>query len=856
MTQDTSPQNPSSVPSLGQWLGAIGLLTVIVMTWLPHSYLRMVSWPWALVWQLGFLAIGVGLIWLLRQFQFPFRPLGHGFDWAVAVTGAILVICSLASDFQVVALWNVILATYYFLALYAGANWLRQAAVQGTQVALPMVGTMLGTAIISLGLWRPGAGAEPDNAFSAALRNAMPFGHHNFVGGYFALALPLALAGVMAFSGWRRWLAAATTALTAIALYVSGSRGALLGILVWLVVAIVAFVFGSTGKNRPRRLLAGGLGVVLATGLLASNSRVRSLLGGIDLADPSGFVVSDGPLLDRYFMLKSALNIFSHRPLVGVGPGVMSRVSNLYRPIAAGLGLDHSQQLHNTPAQLLGELGVGGIGVYLLWLLLVVRLWLHLNRTVHKTSDRWLLHGTGGGLLAYGVSSLTDYQLENIGISMALVAMVLILLCLANSTEAPAPQPMGAAARRYLSLGLLGWLAITGYLWLMTDLGFWFGDRALYRAQQGDVAGSLQQLSAATAFAPWDPTYSALAGQDLYRLLPLVPADEQAAARRDTGINLYNAVKTAPNDAWFNYNLAAFLLPQDPAAAGAYARRAVQLLPRQKSFSRYLLGQTYLAQGQINEAAIAFSLEGIGQPEFLTLPLWQQGALAPLQAPVVDQALTYHQRVLEAASPADPTYATFYDQATLVRWWHRRPLLNSTPELLRPITQVLLASDQSTEAALAIANQALDQNPQDQAMLLLRAWLDPEQFAPAYLAQTDLAPADQQRLAASLTQYRDLRLWLTSQATSRPLTGRSLLGLTYRNRYAQGIDLIAPLDGLDQWIVPGLLGLFGDLPREFVALDQTVEAIQTEQLDLPSAANNHFEIVAPPPLPKNFFEGA
>ncbi|MEO1068339.1 MAG: O-antigen ligase family protein, partial [Cyanobacteria bacterium J06638_6] len=530
MTQDTPVQENAHAPFKGQWLGAIGLLAVIIMTWLPHSYLRMVSWPWILLWQLGFLAIGVGLIWLLRQFQVPFRPLGYGLDWAVAATGASLILCSLASDFKVVALWNVVLATYYIFTLYVGANWLRQSQVQGTRLALPMAGTMLGTAIISLGLWRPGAGAEQDNAFYAALRNAMPFGHHNFVGGYFALALPLTLSCVVAFSGWQRWLATAAAALTGVALYVSGSRGALLGILVWLVVAIAAFVFGSTGKHKPRRLLAGGLGVLLVTGLLASNPRVRSLLGGIDLADPSGFVVNDGPLLDRYFMLKSALNIVSHRPWVGVGPGVMSRVSNLYRPIAAGLGQDHSQQLHNTPAQLLGELGIWGIGIYVLWLVLVVRLWLHLHHSLREPSDRWLLYGAGGGLLAYGVSSLTDYQLENIGISMALVGLVLILLCLAKSTAMPAPPPVSGAVRRYLSLGLLGWIGITGYLWLMADLGFWFGDRALYRAQQGDMAGSLQQLASATAFAPWDPTYPALAGQDLYRLLPSVAPDEQATA--------------------------------------------------------------------------------------------------------------------------------------------------------------------------------------------------------------------------------------------------------------------------------------------------------------------------------------
>jgi O-antigen ligase len=828
-------------------------LAIVVMTWLPHSYLRMVSWPWALVWQLGFLAFGSWLVWQLRQFHVPFRPMGYGLDWAVVGTGVGLIVCSLASDFKTVALWNVVLATYYFFALYCGVNWVNQAQLKATQIAAAIATTMLGTALISLLLWRPASGAELDDSFSAALRNAMPFGHHNFVGGYFALALPFVAACAVAFKGWLRWLAVAASVLAAIALYVSGSRGALLGILVWLLVTVIAFVVNPAAKGKIQRWLLGGLGVTIAIGVLASNSRFRSLFGGLDFNHPSGFVVQDGPVLDRYFLAKTALNIFSHRPLVGVGPGVMSHVSNLYRPIETGLGLDHSQQLHSTPFQLLGEMGLLGLGLYLAWLVVIAALWLRLYRTVKDRGNQWLLYGLGGSLLAYGVSSLTDYQLENVGISMVLMALLLLLSSLANQTELPPPTLLGSAARRYLSLGLVAWLVITGYLWLKADLGFFFAHRALSRAEQGDVAGSLQQLSSAAAFVPWDPTYPALSAQNIYQLLPLVPPAEQDAVRRDVLANLYSAVAIAPNDAWFNYNMAVLLLPQDPTAAAGYSRRAVQLLPRKSALSRYVLGQTYLAQGQTEAAITAFGLQGLAQPEFLTLPLWEQEPVAPIKQQVLDQVLTYHETVLEGLSPEVPGYFTFYDQTALIRWWQRQPL-TANRDSLRPITQAVVATDQSLEAALAIVNQSLEATPQDQALLLLRAWLAPAAFAQPYFAETDLPAPEKALLAESLGQFRDARSWLTSMVEPAELTGRSLLGLTYRNRYAQGINFIAPIEGMEQWVIPSLLGLFEELPREFVALDQAIETIQTEQLNLPSAVNNRFEITPLPSLPENFFD--
>jgi O-antigen ligase len=850
MAQHTSLESNAGEPKAGAaarglWLGGIGLAAVVMMTWLPHSYLRMVSWPWALVWQVGFLAVGVWLLWLLRQPQVPFSPLGYGLDWAVGATGLGLVACSLASEFRAIALWNVTLAVVYLIALYAGAVWVRQTAQATDRLAMAITCTVLGTAIISLVLWRPAAASELEESFYTALRNAMPFGHHNFVGGYFALGLPFVVACALAFGGWRRWVAIAASGLTAIALYVSGSRGALLGVLVWLLGLAIAFGIGTRAKGRGRRLLRGGLGVGLTLAVALTNSRVRGFLGSIQLSSPSGFVVQDGQLIDRYFMAKTALNILRDRPLFGVGPGVMSRVSNLYRPIETGLGMDHVRQLHSTPPQLVGELGLLGLGLYLLWLVVVGRLGLRLRPEV-PADQRWLLYGVGGSILAYGVSSLTDYQLENIGIASLLGTLVLVLLSLAREGSPTASSPLAPSTRRYLSLGLLAWLGLTTYLWGLADLGFLYGDRALRSAEQGDVASALTQLDAAAAFVPWDPTYPALAGQTIAQLLPLLPPAEQEAARQDAVAHYTNALALGPNDVWFNFNLANLLLPQDPAAAETYSRRSVQLLPRNNALSRYGLGQALLNQGKTEAAIAAFSLEGTGQPGFLTWPLWQQSPLAPLKDPVLDQALAHQEVVLAATPPTTPGYNSYYDQTVLVRWWHRRPLPNLAVENLSPLTQTLLAADKSPAAALAVVDRALAQTPTAEGLLLLRAWLNPQKYARAYFEQANLAPAEQAQLSASLVDNRDLRSWLESLATPLPGAGRSLLGLTYRNRYAQNITYIASAGDLDRWVIPELLGLFPGLPREFVPLDRAIEAIQTQTLGLPSAVHNNFSVVPQP----------
>ncbi|NJO94052.1 MAG: hypothetical protein HC820_06255 [Hydrococcus sp. RM1_1_31] len=45
------------------------------------------------------LLLGVWGIWMLRQFQLPFKPLGYGLDWAVGLMAVALLLSALLAHF-------------------------------------------------------------------------------------------------------------------------------------------------------------------------------------------------------------------------------------------------------------------------------------------------------------------------------------------------------------------------------------------------------------------------------------------------------------------------------------------------------------------------------------------------------------------------------------------------------------------------------------------------------------------------------------------------------------------------------------------------------------------------------------
>lgn len=822
---------------------------LLAFSWLPLSYYRMVGWAWILLWQIGSVILLVGL-WRRLRFVEMSRPaagqvsgqafygLGYGLDWAALGIGLVLGLAALVSPFPRVALWNGSLVVTYGAVLYFYRNvvdapgaWPGQRSwLSRLRLWWGMVVVAGGTAVVSLALWRPDEAMWASENFLTALRNHQPLGHHNFVGGYFALTLPLAVAAAVGARGWLRRVWMAIAGLILAALYVSGSRGAALGLVVWLGVTWLSRLGRLQSSHRWRWGLAGLAGAAAVGLVLASNPRIRGWFeaGGI----------ADGPTLDRWFMLRLGGNILRDRPLFGVGPGVMSRVSNLYRPIETGAGLDHIQQLHNTPMQIAGELGLLGLGIFVAGLVLILRLWMRLWRQPLDPMDRALLGGIGGSLLAYGVSSLTDYQLENIPIAGGLLGLMVLLLALGDR-YLPKAKPLGVDARRRGYLAVALGLGLIVFIWLPFTLTVAYGalaDRAFY-SQQINLADT--RWYKAYRLSAWDPTASAVASEALLGLTQVLGESEVQENVRSLLIDYARqAQQAAPNDAWFNHNLAVLHQTADPATALPYAARAVQLLPRHRHYGYWLLGDLFLNQGDIRRSIAAFTLEALVNPAALTYPQWQEEPYQAIYSAVARATLAEYDTLLGEVPTPSPGFNTLYETRALLAWWTAQSVVETDPVLLRPVVAGLLLADSDPAAALEGVERDLSQGPPSPELQLLAAWLDPVNYA---LPEDDLLNLDPQLLAESL-RVQPLRLWLTSIVASPAEGYRGSLTFAYRNYQAKQITLMLTPQNLQIYSLVTRLNLFPTWPREFPALDRRIEALRTEALGLPHPTHNGFRL--------------
>lgn len=826
----------------------------MTLSWLPLSYYRMVGWAWIVLWQVGGVVLLVGL-W--RRLRYPrqgrpdageaepgraFYALGYGLDWVALGMGLVLALSALVSPFPRVALWNVSLVVTYIAVLYFYRNVVdapqagpgQRSWLSYLRLWWGLVVVTAGAAVVSLTLWRPDNAMWAADSFLTALRNHQPLGHHNFVGGYFVLMLPLAVAAAVATTGWLRGIWIAAAGLILVALYVSGSRGAALGLVVWLLVTWLSRLRDLKLSQRWRWGLA-GLGGAVALGLaLASNPRIRDWF--------SGGGIADGPTLDRWFMLRLGGNILRDRPLVGVGPGVMSRVSNLYRPIETGAGLDHIQQLHNTPVQIAGELGLFGLGIFLTSIVLILQLWIRLWRQPLEATDRALVGGIGGSLLAYGISSLTDYQLENIPIAGTLLGIVVLLVALGDR-YLPTATPLGEDARRRSRLAISLWLGLLLTLWLPFTLTVAYGalaDRAFYN-QQLNLADT--RWYKAHRLSPWDPTAPAVASEALWGLNQVLGDSETQENVRSLILDYANqAQQAAPNDTWFNHNLAVLHQTTDPARALPYAARAVQLLPRHRHYGYWLLGDLLLATGDDEGAIAAFTLEALVNPAALTYPQWQAAPYQAIYASVVQAILAEYDALLIEVVPGEPGFDTLYETRTLLAWWTEQPIAEVDPNLLRPVVAGLLLADSDSEAALKAVAHALRLGQQSPELRLLAAWLDPDTYPIAPTQPQEALPDADDVLIEESFDTQPLRLWLTAIVTAPDEGYRGSLTFAYRNYQAQQITLMLTPQNLQRYTLVAKLNLFPAWPREFPALDHRIEALRTEALGLPHPTHNHFRL--------------
>ncbi len=187
------------------------------------------------------------------------------------------------------------------------------------------------------------------------------FGDENDLALGCACAFSITFVGVRAFSGWRRLASMGLTALYAVAIVISFSRGG------FVALAATALYCVWTGRNRVRNLLFGAVGAGLFFLLIPAEYKAE--LQTISDTD-------SGTADIRQFMWTAAYNMWSDYPVLGVGAGNSNWRIGEYQPRTGRFDAPQyterdwsSQSVHSAFFQLLAELGVVGVVLFglLLW---------------------------------------------------------------------------------------------------------------------------------------------------------------------------------------------------------------------------------------------------------------------------------------------------------------------------------------------------------------------------------------------------------------------------------------------------------------------------------------------------------
>jgi putative inorganic carbon (hco3(-)) transporter len=818
-----------------EYLAWFSLATIVGFTWLPFSYYLMVSWHWIVLWQLGFFSLGAYLIVSLRSFDRPFQALGYGFDRLILVFFCGAMGSILLAQFKPIAVWQTASIVCYVVLLYVLRNWLAVDRLTTSFLHSGMAFVGIVTGCISLQGWW-------GELLAGNYRNHIPLGHHNFVAGYCVLLFPVVLSLACVRRGWQRYVLLAGSALLCLILYTTSSRGGYLGFVAMAVGAAVMFLAHAPKQQRIKRIAIVTAALILVAIAALNNSRVQRIIqvGSNDGKAPLIQLKVDSESNDRLLMLQSAGKLIQDRPIFGVGLGNMSRAYNNYRSIYTGIGAVNVQQLHNTPLHIVGELGLVGLGCYLTALGLIIRLFYQLNRRLTESKDKYLLYGIGASFLGYSFSSLTDFQLENIGISSNLIFLLAALIGLADKAQLldRTIQPLDRKKRRLLSLACLTMAASFLLIWMPASKAMYLTHASIEAYSQAKIDRAFELSTEAARLAPWDPTYSLLAVNQVLIARDNVPPENKELRRELYDIALENLIKAqqaAPNDDVINYFLGMIYMDEDARQAEKYLSRSIRLVPRSPFYTYYLLGLTYAQQKQTEKAIDALALQTLITPDFLTNQLWDNPVIANLYEPTAKETLNLLTALAERLTPASSYYNSVVSNLTFLKWWTQQPLGDYDSKNLSPLLQAIFLTEKQPQAALVLVEKTIEETGESDGLFLLRAWLAPDKYLSQVLPKnSSIDRANRDLLVDSIKSSKNLREWMYSLDYGLKDFNIPGFRLAYRNNYTAVVSKFPYANNISLNFIVNTLGLTSSFPATSDRLDELIAESIDKKLGLPA----------------------
>ncbi|MFG6100442.1 O-antigen ligase family protein [Leptothoe sp. ISB3NOV94-8A] len=826
----TSPpesHTPSKIVSLRTEDGSlIGLLTVslyILFTLLPSSHSLMVSWPWVAVWQVALL---LPIVWLLWQLWF--KPidqfkLGAGLDWPVALLVVGLGVSTIFAEFPNQARWYTWAALGGIAALYALSGWLK---TPQQAIRLLKFQASLGIAfiLVSLYLWlfqtyfpelerlaalEPYGVAQQFNFGVTSLRNWYPLGHQNYVAGYLVLILPLLFGLAIHDRGWQRWLWGIGCCLGLADLYTASSRGGLLALVLTVAIALVVVLFRS---QIPRHLTlpAGGLLLCLLIATTLGNSRVRrpllALLQGRTNNSELGY---------RAITNVIGWRIGSDYALTGAGPGSVLQLFQKYRPYWAGREAELHFQLHSTPAQLWAELGFWGIAALISFLGVLSRLtWCWMKRSNSFLAPH-LVWGLIAGLFAYGLMSLTDYQIDTLAISGVLIIYTVVLAKVYDADKGLISFPNSQKlkfSRLLTGLGL-GCVVVVN-LWLIPIHHAWaISKQGFDQLNLGNFDRFEQALIQSHHLASWEPYYPSLLAWALGDFSFQVNGESREALRTEAIRWFESANAVAPYQEFGQSNLGWLLTQVAPSKAVAAFAKSAELVPVKRGI--FLgLGVALLRNNQLALATDALTLELLRFPLQLTSSIWNLGELAQVKESVFTELETQYAELGAVPDIGIELKAYLQRQQGALQWWRGDYMSAAQSWSDFPMGQVLLQLTlEDSVSTDALPKEMLGRQiilawllPKQRRILLEKALIKPRNDLPQF--NKALPTAEQvDQFVITMNEANSFDDWLkNSGLIEQPRSQRVGFGTLSRH-----IDGPFPVDYAPHMVNQPISNTFGDL---------------------------------------------
>ncbi|MGK7944857.1 MAG: O-antigen ligase family protein [Microcystaceae cyanobacterium] len=770
--------------SSGKLLPLLTAFFYLFFTLIPNSHSLMVQWPWVLFWQVGLLCPIIWLLWL--GVQSKFQRLGYGWDYLVVFISIGLVMSALFARFYMQARWYSWGALGYVAALYVlhyrlslSKNKLHLLIFQG-YVSIAFI-------IISLTLWifqtllpelnrlatLRQAGIMVSFDFSTlTLRNWVPLGHQNYVAGYLILVLPLLVGLSLIQTGWQRKVWITGFILGLINLYTTSSRGGWLGLGILCLWGIGVLLFRS---RLPKQwILLGGLGTIVGVIALAlANNRLRGLIFSI-LQGKGG-----GELAYRYINGVTGWKMGSSQPLTGLGLGHVPHFYQKFRPFWAGREAEAIYQLHSTPVQLWAEMGLWGVlsmlGI-ILGLIWLIYNFIRLKASSEGRAEEILFWCAMGGLLAYSVVSLTDYQLDNIGISGVMVIYIASLISFLPPVPPSSPAPIFSYGGIAIVIVMIIWLIPIHRAWQLSNQGF--------MALRMDKIEPFQELlneAQKNKHLRREVYYPYQLGWNLGNLA-LNSSDPSVREQllTDAIAAFEKGNKVSRHHEFGHSNVGWLWLQKDGAKATVPFKKAIELVPAKRGLM-YGLGLSFLSQNKLELALEALSLEVLRDPAFITSPIWRSPNLRPIYNLLIERTLERYQQLIDQNSTSVDLKQYLKQVRGGLYWW---------------AGYFTKSAQDWQENAPALANYLLkiaqDQPLQGNIPPIFQAWLTPNQrgelIEQGFISsmKMPLSAELKEQFSQSMDNSDNFHQWLTENAPVLRYR-RERLGFGVNLRHIDGV---------------------------------------------------------------------